>query len=244
MTEPQNIYKSVGETYKTGAKFAEMDQEIFRRLQGLGFTPRIIFDVGASDGSWSKDMVEVLPQAEFHLFEPLITYAPAYQVIMQENLRQYPNFQLHHWALGETTGRTTINTFPNLVASTVLDLSESGLTTIPVQVEMTTLNELIAQKRLPPPEVIKIDTQGYELAILKGATEILAQTSVLLLECWLYRGYGRQTPLLLEIINFLEPLGFCLWDLGDTYRGENQVLATLDCAFVNRQLREKLLSEC
>ena len=66
----------------------------------------------------------MLPKSEFHLFEPLINYAPAYQAIIQENLRSYPNFQLHTLALGEKSGEVTMNIFPNLVASSALDLSD------------------------------------------------------------------------------------------------------------------------
>jgi FkbM family methyltransferase len=229
-------YKSVGETYKTKARFAQLDMEVFQRLKNLGYQPQVIFDVGASDGSWSKDIHEVLPTAEFHLFEPLINYAPAYQAIIQENLRSYPNFQLHTLALGEKSGEVTMNIFPNLVASSALDLSSTGLDVTTAIVAMATVDEMIASLSLPHPQVIKIDTQGYELSILKGAINTLPRVDILLLECWLYRGYGKNTPLLTEIICWLQPLGFRLWDIGDTYRGEDGVLATLDCVFINTRL--------
>jgi hypothetical protein len=63
----------------------------------------------------------VLPKAEFHLFEPLINYGPAYLAIIPENLRLYP-------ALGEKSGQVTMNIFPNLVASSALDLSDPDAT--------------------------------------------------------------------------------------------------------------------
>ncbi|REJ56090.1 MAG: FkbM family methyltransferase [Microcystis wesenbergii TW10] len=226
-------YKSVGETYKTQARFAQLDMDAFQRLKNLGYQPQVIFDIGASDGSWSKDIHEVLPSAEFHLFEPLIDHAPAYRAIIQENLRLYPNFHLHPLALGEKSGEVTMNIFPNLVASSALDLSDTGLDVTTATVAIATVDEMIASLSLPHPQVIKIDTQGYELSILKGAINTLPRVDILLLECWLYRGYGKNTPLLTEIIGWLQPLGFRLWDIGDTYRGEDDVLATLDCVFVN-----------
>lgn len=229
-------YQSVGDTYKTRDKFAQLDQEIFRRLQALGFSPQVIFDIGASDGSWSKDIVEVFPNAEFHLFEPLVDHAPAYQAIMAENLKQHPHFHLHKLALGKKEGVVTVNIFPNLVASTVIDMDGSGLDITPVKVPMTTIDSLMTAGLITEPQVIKIDTQGYELSILQGAMNTLPQVSVLLLECWLYRGYGSQTPLLTDIIHWLRSLNFRLWDIGDTYRSENDGLATVDCVFVNTQV--------
>jgi FkbM family methyltransferase len=229
-------YQSVGDTYKTRDKFAQLDQETFRRSQALGFSPQVIFDIGASDGSWSKDIVEVFPNAEFHLFEPLVDHAPAYKAIMAENLKQYPNFNLHKLALGDKEDVVTINIFPNLVASTVIDMDGSGLDVTPVQVPMTTIDALMAAGSVKQPQVIKVDTQGYELSILRGAVKTLPKVSVLLLECWLYRGYGSQTPLLTEIADWLRSINFRLWDIGDTYRGEDDSLATVDCVFINTQL--------
>jgi len=229
-------YKSVGDTYKTRARFAQLDLEIFQRLQAQGFDPKVIVDVGASDGSWSKDIVEIFPQAQFHLFEPLVAHAPAYGAIMAENLRIHDNFFLHGQALGPQDGSVNINVFPNLVASTALAMDGSGLEVEPVTVPMATIDALCGRGELPPPQVIKIDTQGYELAILQGAVQTLPQVGVLLLECWLYRGYGPQTPLLTELADWLLPFNFRLWDVGDVYRDAQDGLATLDCVFINTAL--------
>jgi hypothetical protein len=112
----------------------------------------------------------------------------------------------------------------------------SGLDVTPVQVPMTTIDALMAAGSVKQPQVIKVDTQGYELSILRGAVKTLPKVSVLLLECWLYRGYGSQTPLLTEIADWLRSINFRLWDIGDTYRGEDDSLATVDCVFINTQL--------
>ncbi|MFN5515074.1 MAG: FkbM family methyltransferase [Cyanobacteriota bacterium] len=233
---PLSSLKSVGDTFKTREKFAQLDQEAFLRLKSLGYQPQIIFDIGASDGSWSKDIVEVLPDATFHLFEPLIPFSDPYRVVLEQHLARYPNFIFHGWALGEKEGEASMTVFPNFVASSMIETTgavEGGqVVTVPVK----TLTGLVSSNQLPIPDVIKIDTQGYELAILKGSREILPQVGVLILECWLYRGYGAQTPLLTEIADWLLLFGFRLWDIGETYRNDNGVLGTLDCLFVNTQI--------
>ena len=228
-----SAYKSVADTYKTREKFAQLDLEMFQRLQAKGLSPQVIYDVGASDGSWSRDIVEVFPQSQFYLFEPLVNHAPAYQQFMTESLKLHDNFHLYGVALGEREGTVTLNVFPNLVASTALPMEGSGLALSPVTVPVLTLDGLVKRGELPIPQIIKIDTQGYEWSILKGAVQILPQVSVLLLECWLYRGYGPQTPLFTELANWLLGLGFRLWDLGDEYRDERGGLATVDCLFLN-----------
>jgi len=102
-------------------------------------------------------------------------------------------------------------------------------------VQMLTIDDAIARLGLPHPQVIKIDTQGSELSILKGAVKTLPKVDVLFLECWLYRGYGKKTPLLTEIADWLLSFNFRLWDLADAYRDQAGVLTTLDCIFVNTQ---------
>jgi FkbM family methyltransferase len=209
-------------------------RQVFQRLSNLGYHPQVIFDIGASNSGWSCYIKKVLPLAEFYLFEPLIDYCSEYREFIEKTLVMYPSFHLHKIALGEKSGDTTINVFADsVVSSTALDMTSTGIKTIPVPVPMFTLDEAITSLNLPIPQVIKIDTQGSELSILKGAQKTLASVDILVLECWLYRGYGPDTPLLTEIADWLLPFNFRLWDVVEPYRNEQGVLATLDCVFVN-----------
>lgn len=212
----------------------QADRAIFRRLQQLGYDPQVVFDVGASNSGWSYYLHKVLSKAEFYLFEPLIDYSEDYRNLMEEMLRVYPNFHLYKYALGEKNATVTMNVFEDVVSSSTLTLPDVGQPTKPIEVPMLTLDQAIQQFDLPQPQVIKIDTQGNELAILKGASNTLAKVDVLFLETWLYRGYGTETPLLSEIANWLQPFNFELWDVGDGYRDHRGILATLDCVFLNR----------
>lgn len=228
-------YKSVGDTYKTKDRFAQVDQEAFLLFKSLGYNPKIIYDVGASDGSWSKDIYEVVPTASFYLFEPLIDYVPAYKAIMSENLKAHAAFNLNKCALGDNNGERLINVFPNIVGSTALEIATEGLDVTQVKVPLFTIDKAIQVFGLPKPNVIKIDTQGFELSILNGAIKTLPSVDVLFLECWLYRAYGQNTPLLTEIADWLLTFNFRLWDTGDNYRDDKGILTALDCIFVNSQ---------
>ena len=219
------------------AQVLQLDRKVFKRLKKLGYNPQIIFDIGASNSGWSYYMNKVLPEAEFYLFEPLIDYSSDYQGLMSEILRVFPSFHLFKYALGEKSGTITMNIFENIVSSTALAISDIGQKTIPVEVSMLTLDEAIATFNLPNPQVIKIDTQGSELSILKGAVQTLPSVDVLFLECWLYRGYGKETPLLTEIADWLLPFNFRLYDIAEPYRNPDDVLTTLDCVFVNTNSR-------
>jgi FkbM family methyltransferase len=218
-------------------KYGELDCRIFNRIKNLGYVPQVVFDVGASNGAWSRTIASVLPHAEYHLFEPLIDFSSEYQSVISKTLSQFPNFHLHEYAVGEFSENIEMSVFEgNLVGSTALDMKQSGVAVTSVPARMITLDHAIEVLKLPQPQVIKIDTQGCELSVLKGNQKNLSHVGVLLLECWLYRGYGQATPLLTEISDWLLQFGFRLWDVGDEYRNDKDILTTLDCVFVNQNI--------
>jgi FkbM family methyltransferase len=213
-------------------------RKVFSRLKKNGYDPKIIFDVGASYTGWSCYVKKVFPEAEYYLFEPLVNYYSAYQDFIKKSLDMFPSFKLYQIALGEKSGELTMNLFlDNVSASTALDMTNTGIQTTPVKVKMLAIDDAVESLKLPLPQVIKIDTQGYELSILKGAQNTLPHVDILLLECWLYLGYGKHTPLLTEIIEWLMPFHFRLWDMVEPYRNEDGSLAAIDCFFVNTQSR-------
>ncbi|MBW1859187.1 MAG: FkbM family methyltransferase [Deltaproteobacteria bacterium] len=220
-------------SHRASYEFAELDQEVILLLKTLGYQPQIVFDVGASTGEWSSRICEVLPEAEYHLFEPLIDHVPQYGEHTTQCLKKYSSFSLHKYALGDASGERIMNLYKDPLGSTTLKMSTENPDFVQVPVKMLTLDEAIRSLHLPTPQVIKIDTQGSELSILKGAQATLRKVDVLFLECWLYRAYGKNTPLLTEISDWLIQFGFRLWDVADSDRAENGVLRALDYIFVN-----------
>src|SRR5262249_28946334 len=47
------------------------------RLRSLGFTPAVVYDIGAYRGGWTRLAAEVFPQAQFVLFEANRDHAEA-----------------------------------------------------------------------------------------------------------------------------------------------------------------------
>jgi hypothetical protein len=83
--------------------------------------------------------------------------------------------------------------------------------------------------------LIKLDTQGSELEILQGAEQLLPSATAILCECWLFPGYGKATPLWLEVANFLRDHNFDIFDFGWVHRRPaDQRPATVDILFLRR----------
>jgi hypothetical protein len=94
---------------------------------------------------------------------------------------------------------------------------------------MTTLDAVMAA-HAPTGEVfLKLDVQGAELDILKGAPRTLERTSTVLLEASIVE-YNLGAPRIADVISFMRDRGFVLFDVWDLRR-IGSVLAQVDLLF-------------
>ena len=219
--------------------YTECDRRVFSTLKGLGFSPAVVADIGASNGFWSNSMVSIFPEAKFHLFEPCADLVDQYRAPLKRVIAERDNFRLHAVALGARTGEIRMAITPDGFGSTILDVGVSQYFPSEATVPLTTLDVLIEESALPAPQLIKIDVQAAEDQILRGATNALKKAEVLEIECWLQKSYGPQTPLLWDINAYLTDLGFYLVETGFRYYDSLHCLIALDCYFLRRDIGEK-----
>lgn len=199
----------------------EMD-EALRRARMRGLQIRTVIDVGASDGSWSLLAKNHFPDARFLLFEPLAERREAL-----EALRQRLGFDYLTAAAGARRGEVVLAVDPGLDGSSVVTAGASGGRTVPVE----TVDTAVAERRLPGPFCLKLDTHGYELPILEGATAVMAQASLLIIEAYNFR-LGPETLKFHELCAWLEARGFRCCDLADPmHRPKDGVLWQMDLIF-------------
>jgi hypothetical protein len=85
---------------------------------------------------------------------------------------------------------------------------------------------------MPIPNICKIDVQGFEIEVLKGAKKILGKTDIFILEASLFR-FSPNQPLLHEIIDFMVKQGYVIYDFaGFANRPLDKALGQLDICFV------------
>jgi FkbM family methyltransferase len=213
------------------------DERILSLLKSnLPLSP-VIFDVGASNGKWSVAALKIIPDASLFLFEPLVSVSTSYSEELQATLRAHP--QMRHFfpvAIGDRNGTVDFHVTADNWGSTALDWKEDYCAT-PATVEMRTIDSVIAEGLAPLPDLIKMDIQGGELMALRGAIKTIPKLRALHVETWTSFGYGGTTPLLHDIMDFLRPYWFRLFDFGTAFRKENGVLYSIDVCFVNEALR-------
>ncbi|HYJ78225.1 MAG TPA: FkbM family methyltransferase [Longimicrobiaceae bacterium] len=124
---------------------------------------RVIFDVGAQEGGWTEHALRVNPGAEVHCFEPM--RASFQQLTQREWAGRVVCNQL---GLSDREGEAEMH-----VASTSLHerrlLLQPPSAEGPVEtVRLTTLSAYCAAHGIEQIDLLKIDAEGHDLAVLRG----------------------------------------------------------------------------
>src|SRR5262249_52670133 len=131
---------------------------------------RTAVDIGASNGSWSDELMRWFPDRQYLLVEAQQVHEPA----LREYCARHPNAQYVLAAAGERAGRIFFETSDDPFGGAVSSAPGVGRVEVPV----VTLDAELAARKLPGPYLLKFDTHGFEVPILKGAAETLKQTEV------------------------------------------------------------------
>jgi FkbM family methyltransferase len=196
------------------------------------FPPGVIHDIGANVGTWTLLAKAIFPQAAVDAFEPLDEAATAFQ----RQTARLSDVRLHRLALGPHAGEVDLEVTDFADATSVLPLSEDGRSTFQVdskgrrRVPMATLDGLVASGAARAPDLLKLDVQGYELEVLKGADQALATARSVLCEVSFRRFYQGQA-LFAEILAHLQGRGFRLHAFGPSLV-PGQPLAQADALFL------------
>ena len=195
------------------------------RIRSRGFSPALIFDVGASNGQWTRECRTLYPSAKYLLIDPLEQNRRA----LQDLAGTFPQIAVFHGAAGAAAG--TIEIFDHGDQSSVLQSAD--FPGPKRSVEVTTIDELFAAHGAPPPVLLKADVQGYELEVLRGASRCLDATEVLLLEVSFRRMY-EDSALAHEIISYVGERGFRMYDICSyLQRPADKDLVQSDVVFVH-----------
>lgn len=177
------------------------------RLKNLGIDPKCIVDVGAAKGSWTKLAIQNWPEATYELIEPLIEQKNNLSTLRS----MYTNVNYYQAVAGEMPGHIPFSVSNDLDGSGVYGEGSDNIR----HVQVITVDEICKEKS--GPFMIKLDTHGYEIPILKGAKEALSNTDALVIE--VYGFYVSPTGKLFhELSVFLYELGFRLVDIVDIMR--------------------------
>jgi FkbM family methyltransferase len=206
------------------ASFGSTCADALARLKMHQLPVRSIIDVGASDGRWSENALTVFPSACCLCVEAQTAHEPGLKAFKAK----HSNADYVICAAGDQPGEISFDATDLFGGVAMKTASGDHCIKVPVR----TLDDLAKERKLPAPYLIKLDTHGYELPILKGAARTLEETEVLIAEVYNIPGPASAVPFW-EFCRVVGELGFRCMDLFDThYRPYDDVLWQMDMVFV------------
>lgn len=177
-------------------------------------TPRLVIDVGAHHGETVAHFVGAFPAAEILALEPI----NANFQVLQQNCGRWPNVTCFRLGLSDRVGdvsfilQTDSQTHSLELHNTASLTGHSAVETVPV----TTLDAFATARAWKTVDLLKIDTEGHELAVLRGARKQFEERRIgaVLLETTLDPADTTHTQLALAS-DFLVPFGFHLTAIYD-----------------------------
>lgn len=174
-----------------------------------------ILDVGVADGT--PDLYKRFPEAFLDLFEP----SPQHHDHLRSGVLARRAGRLHPVALGATQGEASLFVTGRSGSTLIEPLRKQASEIVRVSVPVQRLDSILAPSDLHRPSLLKIDTDGYELDVLRGAEGVLPAIDCVVAEVHFDKP-ETYTPH--QLVDFLASRGFALADMLDHHVRDHRMV--------------------
>lgn len=172
-----------------------------------------VIDIGANTGQFGQEIRATGYSGRILSIEPL---SPAFGEL-SSRARRDRDWSVLQCAVGEREGDATLHVAANSASSSILDMlpahEEAAPGTAYVGSEIVGVRRLdsILREHIDSPSrcFVKVDVQGYELEVLRGAGERLFGLAAIQLELSLTRLYA-EGPMFAEVDGYVTAAGYVL----------------------------------
>ena len=200
-----------------------------------------VFDVGANIGWFSLCFLTAFADARIWAFEPVTTIrAEMLQNLARfEETKPFPRTSCLPYALGASNGLVEITSYPGV---TINKIRSDKPANVPLEsVHMLTGDDFCRTQLVQHIDFLKIDTEGYDLEVLKGFRGLITQGAIdfIQVEAGMIPGdpafVGMTT-----LLDFMLPLGYRLFRFSNQASGrEIPVMERADVVFISTQAAER-----
>ena len=223
------------ELARTPRLFLSLEKDLSR----IGFgDSKVIFDVGAHLGQTTLHFRKVFPSAHIHSFEPF----PENFRRLELKTKGKDRIHINQTALGSATGFANMQIGHSDQAHSICPKPE--LEKIPAEegkmpkVKLNTIDSYLEKECISNIDLLKIDVEGYELEVLKGADNALEKGRVqaVLAECD-FDPEDTQHTYFNDLWNFMADKNFSFFGLYDVIHYENGMgIGFCNALFVRKPL--------
>ena len=202
-------------------------RQSYGQLKHLGFAPATVIDVGVASGT--PELYETFPEATYLLVEPLAQFEHEITTILQRYRGSYVIA-----AAGSRAGEVSFNVHDNhmegssLLQETMGPEADGHRVTVP----MVVVDDLVRQRSLDGPILLKVDVQGGELEVLEGCADTLKATEAVVLEVSLFE-FMKGAPQFYDVVSYMKGRGYVAYDIVLGWnRPLDDALGQVDIVFV------------
>ncbi|MCP5101398.1 MAG: FkbM family methyltransferase [Chloroflexi bacterium] len=188
-------------------------------------SPQTIIDIGVANGT--PDLYQHFPTHPYLLIEA----NPNFRDDLQR-LKTEMNAVVETVFCGAESGEISFNVYDDPRKGSVFNITRQMDLAEQLTVPVETLDGLIAKHRLQPPYLLKIDVEGAELDVLRGAKSTLELCEAVIAETAVLPKYTGG-PELADLVHFMHDKGFSVFDIvAGVNHHPTQFLYQVDLIFV------------
>lgn len=189
----------------TTCKIPDKHVNFLHKLKNdMNFNPKVIYDIGSCVLHWTKESKNIWKDSEIILFEAMPEVEFLYKnnkynigILTDEDNKKVKWYQ----NIDEPAGNSYYKEIWNKKSEELFPENSY------VEREGNTLDSIVLQNKFPYPDLIKIDSQGSEIDILLGATNVLKHVKCIIVELQ-HVNYNKNAKKCDESIKIIENLGF------------------------------------
>ena len=191
-------------------------------LSEKGIEFNCVYDIGAHRGIWTRNYSKMLPGAQFHLFEA--------NPNRKEPIHLSQKHKWHNVVLSKPgMGKVDFYSINRTGDSYKKELTDHYKNCETMVLDTQTLDSM----DLPDPQLIKLDTQGSELDILRGADKALDSAKVIMVEIPV-TPYNEGAPTFNDLVAFLNWRDFVPVGVHQIHKSE-EIIIHFDMVLVKRE---------
>lgn len=169
---------------------------------------KVVFDVGANSGDYSKSILEINDKVTIHAFEP---DTRAFE-ILKKNIGDKAN--INNIAMGEKEGEMTLYRHKNkTVFNSLYDIHAEGESGDKINIKVSTVDDYCAKEKINHIDFLKIDVEGYEFPVIKGADIMLQKGAIDMVQFEFSGATVESRAFLNDFLKFFAKYNYTLYKL-------------------------------
>ena len=228
----KKIFKTIGYKISKTSKILLLDEDPFKAIREKLLGDKLIFfDIGVNWGQTIKKMINHYPDAQIYAFEPSKKCFEFLKLNFKNN-----NIRLHNLAVGASCSQLEFNEYSWSALNSILKRAYGSAKILETYlVEVVKIDEFCKDNAISYINLLKTDTEGYELNVMKGASDMMKRNKIqfVYVEIFFDENYVGQSSFG-DIYNFLLENRFELVRFYDVVYTVDGMASKTDALFINK----------